>query len=248
MTEMLKNLLLPSHLAALLIAVGAITQVFPAVRSRGKSLFALGAAVFVIFSTGLVATLLIRPLEYRYPAVIHPENFTDVGAVVVLTAYAVDDPSLSVNSRASSPVAFRVLEAARLFRESSATIVVVSGESLAATVVTEMLVDIGVPESSIVVDGGATHTSDSAARLVEQLAGQQFFLVSSAGHLPRAMGVFRKQGLAPIAAPTDYQLSRRVGPGSLAISPLHLQASDLAINEYAGLLFYRAVGRTETFW
>ena len=248
MTEMLKNLLLPSHLAALLIALGAITYLFPAVRSRGRFLFVLGAALFVIFSTGLVATFLIRPLEYRYPAVIHPESFTDVEAIVVLTAYAVDDLSLSVNSRASSSVAFRVLEVARLFRESSAARVVVSGESLAAAVMSEMLIDIGVPASAVIVDGGANHTFDSAKRLVEQLSGQRFFLVSSAGHLPRAIGVFRKEGLIPIAAPTDYQLSRRVGPGFLAISPLHLQASDLAINEYAGLLFYRVGGRTETFW
>ncbi len=248
MTELIKDLLLPSHLAAVLIVAGIVFLRPVKSRAYGKALLVAGASTYFIFSNGVVATLLLRPLEYRYPPVMQVTEFSDVESIVVLTAYAVDDPSLPVSSRASSSVAFRVLEAARLFRESDANRIIVSGDGLAASVMLEMLTDTGVPGTAISVHGDAMHTSDSAYQLVDQLAGERFFLVSSAGHMPRAMGVFRKKGLVPVAAPTDYQLSRRIGPGSVRPSPLHLLGSDLAINEYAGLLWYRVSGKTDRYW
>ncbi len=61
------------------------------------------------------------------------------------------------------------------------------------------------------------------------LAGRPFFLVTSAGHLPRTMAAFAKLGMTPIPAPTDYRLSRNVRRASILPSPMHLYGSDLAV-------------------
>jgi uncharacterized SAM-binding protein YcdF (DUF218 family) len=72
--------------------------------------------------------------------------------------------------------------------------------------------------------------------------GVIFLLVTSAGHIPRAMGVFRKLGMNPRAAPTYYLTRRNWLAVQYLPSPLHLQYSDLAVSEYAALFWYRLNG------
>jgi uncharacterized SAM-binding protein YcdF (DUF218 family) len=66
-----------------------------------------------------------------------------------------------------------------------------------------------------------------------------FYLVTSAGHLPRAMAAFVAAGLHPIAAPTDHQLPKNVSHAGWRLSPYHLQASGLAVHERVGMWWYR---------
>ena len=69
------------------------------------------------------------------------------------------------------------------------------------------------------------------------------FLVTFAGHMRRAVGVFRKKGVVTIPAPTDYMLPRSAWHASWTTSAVHLQASDLAVHEYLGIAWYRLTGR-----
>ena len=91
---------------------------------------------------------------------------------------------------------------------------------------------------SIVVDALGLLFGGRASVLRTLLGAEPFFLVTSAGHMPRAMGVFVKQGSRPIPAPTDFSLPKDPLAAHIAPNPLHLYYSDLAINEYAGLLWY----------
>ena len=61
--------------------------------------------------------------------------------------------------------------------------------------------------------------------------------------MARAVGVFRKHGMEPIPAPTDYQLPQDPRHARWTTSAVHLQASDLAIHEYLGLVWYRVTGK-----
>jgi len=69
------------------------------------------------------------------------------------------------------------------------------------------------------------------------------FLVTSAGHMRRAVGVFSKKGVVPIPAPTDYMLPRKARHASWTTNAVHLQASDIAVHEYLGIAWYRLTGR-----
>jgi uncharacterized SAM-binding protein YcdF (DUF218 family) len=64
--------------------------------------------------------------------------------------------------------------------------------------------------------------------------------------MPRAMGLFRKAGFDVIAYPVDY---RTRGPeDALRLFeriPQGLMRLDLGVNEWVGLLAYRALGRTD---
>ena len=248
MTEIIKDLMLPSHISAILFFCGLCGLAIKRMRSKAQYLLIAGASIYLVFSNGLVAATLIGPLEYRYPAILRMEDFAYVDTLVVLTSYAADDQDMPLSSRAGSSAVYRVLEASRLYSEGHVARVFVSGDATAAAIMAKLLVVTGIPATAIEVDSGAKHTVDSASRLESYLGMSEFFLVTSAGHMPRAMGVFRANGMNPVPSPTDYQLPRDAGSASMRPTPFHLRVSDLAIHEYMGLLWYRMSGKTDQLW
>jgi uncharacterized SAM-binding protein YcdF (DUF218 family) len=248
MTELLKELLLPSHISAILFFFGLCFSAIGKFRRKGQYLLAAGAAVYLVFSNGLIAASVIGPLEYRYPPLLRPGAHPQVDTAVVLTSYAANDLEMPLSSRPGASAAYRVLEASRLYAGGHVTTVVVSGDATAAGIMADLLKVSGVPNTAIVVDSGAAHTVDSARRLKSILTTSEVFLVTSAGHMPRALGVFRAQGVDAIPAPTDFQLPRDPSMASMKPTPFHLRVSDLAVHEYAGLLWYWLSGKTDRFW
>lgn len=248
MTDLLKELLLPSHFSTFAIVAGAALALGIRGRKYGVRLLAFGALLYCIMSNGIVATFRISPLEYRYPVVSESLSTMPVDTVVVLTAYSTQDPSMPLSSRASSSAVFRVVEAAQIIDRASIRKVIVSGTRESAQIMSEMLISLGVEGSIIEIDDLSLHTSESAIRLNERLSGREFYLVTSAGHMPRAMATFRARGARPIAMPTDHKLPREARRASLMPSPLHLEASDMAIHEYLALAWYRLNGTTDTLW
>jgi hypothetical protein len=57
------------------------------------------------------------------------------------------------------------------------------------------------------------------------------------------MGVFKKQQMNPLPAPTDYMSRKNYMAISYLPSPLHLYYSDLAVHEYLGILWYKLTDR-----
>jgi uncharacterized SAM-binding protein YcdF (DUF218 family) len=197
----------------------------------------------LIFSTGIVAALLLSPLEYQYSFVKNPDSYPDVKKIVVLTGYAADYPLVPVSSKLNSTSVFRVLEAKRLSLSCPECEIIISGKKPAARLMKDVLVLMGVPEDNVYKDETSAHTYISAKTMQSWIGNQKFFLVTSAGHMPRAVGVFQKQGMEPVPAPTDYQLPKNPFNASIHLSPQHLYWSNLAVREYAGILWYKLTGK-----
>ena len=247
MSDILKSLLLPSQMVVALLFIGIILKLIGRFQKWSTALFLTGAVLHFLFSTGVVATLLISPLEYRYPFVQSAEEYDYVDTVVLLAGYAADDPLMPLSSQANSTSVYRVLESYRLFREGRLKRIIISGKKSCVSVMKALLVNLGVPYSAIIEDNGVTHTSHSAVSLKKYIGNESFFLVTSAGHMPRSVGVFRKQGMTPIPAPTDYQLPKKYLNASLIPSPFHMSVSDLAVREYGGILWYRLTGKLDDY-
>ena len=241
--DLLKAALLPSGIATLLMLAGAIAIVWRPTRRLAFGSFAVAAAVVLIFSNGLVATLLLSPLEYAYPALQDPQQFADARYIVLLTGYGAEDENMPLSARMNGASAFRVLEAANLRSRRPDCRVIVSGSAAAARIMGDQLLRLGIPKDQLSIDIMSNDTSESARHLKSMVHGAPLFLVTSAGHMERAVGVFRKLGMTPIPAPTDYRLPKSARHASWTNSPIHLEASDLAIHEYIGLAWYRLTGR-----
>lgn len=102
---------------------------------------------------------------------------------------------------------------------------------------------LGVPNAQIQLDIKAANTSGSAANMRALLGEQSFYLVTPAGHMPRSIAVFRKQGLRPIPAPTDYHVPKNIAQANWSPSSPNLYFSDAAMREHVGTLWYRLTGR-----
>jgi len=71
-----------------------------------------------------------------------------------------------------------------------------------------------------------------------------FILVTSAAHMPRAAGFFKKRGLQPIPAPTDFLNTRhRLDSDDLVPDATKLVRAQIAIYEYLGLAWETLRGK-----
>ena len=233
----------PSGFATALFLAGLVALLFRRTRHLAFPLVAGAATVFIIFSNGLVASLLSSPLEYSYPALRDPQQHPDAKFIAVLTAYAADDADMSLSGKLNASAAFRVLEAANLRAARPDCVVVVSGAATAADIMARQLRSLGIPDQALIVDGDSDNTAASAVYLSRLAGGKSLFLVTSAGHMRRSVGVFRKRGMDPIPAPTDYQSPRLARHASWTTSAAHLQASDFAVHEYIAVVWYRLTNR-----
>lgn len=74
--------------------------------------------------------------------------------------------------------------------------------------------------------------------------GETWLLVTSAGHMPRSMGVFRRAGWEPTAWPVDYRTTGRFDLSWKGKAAERLQELDEGIYEWLGLAYYRLLGWT----
>lgn len=193
----------------------------------------------MIFSTGVVAALLISPLEYAYPQLGDARAHEDVQHIVVLTAFAADDREMPLTGRFSASTAYRVLMALEIYSERPDCDIVVSGDASTARIMAEALIKLGAPPNKVRIEGASATTADSAANLRPIVGVEKFFLVTSAGHMPRTMAAFDRANLNAVPAPTDHQLPRNWITAELRSRPTSLLASDRALHEYLGAVWYR---------
>lgn len=156
----------------------------------------------------------------------------------------------------------RILYAAKLYREGTAPLVIVSGGTVwpdvapEAADMAEMLKFTGVPDSAIVLESNSLNTYENAVNVRQVLDSRgihRILLVTSAMHMPRALLIFKHQGVEALPAPVDFIATARDFDGSN--NSLKAMASNLlpdaeslewtsrAMKEYLGLAVYRLTGR-----
>ena len=177
---------------------------------RGRAGFRRLGWVALVFALGLLwfeSTLscvcfLGLPLERPYLQFQAAESLPAADAIVVLGGGIGKCEELHYHDMFES--SDRVWHAARLWKCGKAPKVVVSGTNdLVSTV--PLLLDLGVPRSSIVVDNESRNTYENS-RFTERLvgSGKNILLVTSAWHMPRAAGNFSKTSLKVIPAACDF--------------------------------------------
>lgn len=233
----------PSGAAYLLFVLGLLACLWPRARRASWWLLAASGALTFVFSSGMTAAALMSPLEYAYPTVHDGRQFPETRHIVVLTGWASEDPEMPLSGRLSASAAYRILMALELYHDRPDCNVIVTGDPTTTRIMGAVLEKLGVPREKLVLESGSLTTAESAAHLRPLVGDGSFFLVTSAGHLPRAMAAVEKQRLHAVPAPTDHQLPHRWSLAEPWPSPNSLSVSDLAIHEYLGRLYYRLRGR-----
>jgi uncharacterized SAM-binding protein YcdF (DUF218 family) len=238
--SILTVLALPSGFALFLWLFGLLALLL---RRRGLSLGLMAASglVVAVCSTGLMATALMSPLEYAYPRV-RTDQHPEARHIVVLTAWASEDPALSLTDRLNASSAYRVLLALELSRERPDCDVIVSGSKTTAHVMAQALEKLGVPKARLRIEDQGDSTADSAALLGPFVGDSPFFLVTSAGHMPRSFAAMKRERLQPIAAPTEHQEPEAWHRAQWRPTAASLAVSDLAVHEYFARIWERMRG------
>lgn len=206
----------------LFLVIAAIGVVLAARRCRIGLWFAgFGIAALWFFSTPTCFLMLGLPLERPYIGSQKVESLSGADAVVVLGGGISKAESMEYPDMNES--ADRVWHAARIWKAGKAPLVVVSGSNdLKSTV--PLLLDFGVPRDAIVVDDKSRNTYENSrfteSLLVgrakgngESVAAPSVLLVTSAWHMPRALGNFSKTSLRVVPAPCDFTVHNILDSG-----------------------------------
>lgn len=233
---------------ALLLALGAALSARRPGRAAG--LAAAAAAVLYLFSVEPVADALMRRVEAPAVSTWRPDAVYD--AAVVLSG-EVDAAAARASGRLElTAAADRLVAGYDLLRTGRARAALLSGgasfplpgERSEAELVAETLAGWGIPAERLVVDPSSRNTHENAlaaARIARERGWRSIVLVTSAFHVPRALGCFRQAGLSPDVLAVD----RRAGDGkgrSWLPRAEALEESAQALREWAGRLVYWAVG------
>jgi uncharacterized SAM-binding protein YcdF (DUF218 family) len=112
----------------------------------------------------------------------------------------------------------------------------------------QLLQTFGVHSNRVRLERRSRNTAENAAysaEMISVLPGDRWLLITSAIHMPRAMGAFRKAGLPVEAHPVDWHTAGVQDfwsiPGTFAGG---LSRVDAAVKEWIGLFVYWFTGKS----
>lgn len=249
-SKLLWSVLRPNTLALLLAVLGLILVWCGRRFGRWPLLLGIGwfAAVFAL----PVAALLTLPLEERFPRPSAPRQVT---GIIVLGGAVEQQLTEAHGIPALNGAAERMTEAVALAHRHPQARVVFTGGSSAiipggpneADTARKLFADLGLPPERLAFESESRNTFENAAlthRLVQPGPGETWLLVTSASHMPRAMGCFRGVGWAVTPWPVNYTTGRDPALWWGWPFPTRLNQAEWALREWVGLAAYRLMGRT----
>ncbi|HEX7597641.1 MAG TPA: ElyC/SanA/YdcF family protein [Polyangia bacterium] len=202
------------------ILAGLILLRFSKRQRLAKVLLVVGFALLTLSSSRPVAHMIAGPLEAAYPPFLAgttqageslPDGSPAPRWVVVLGGGHSDSSSLAPLQALSTPALVRLAEGIRLQRLLPGSKLVLSGGNphgkSEASIMAAAAVSLGSPPDCMVLEPDSLDTIDEVRALRPILGQDRFALVTSATHLPRAMVMFKKAGMNPIPAPTEFLIS-----------------------------------------
>lgn len=251
-SKLLWAVAVPSTFLALLALVGVgLTLWF---RVLGRTLAAIGVVGLLLGGLSPLARLLLSPIENRFPA------FTDDGGridgVIVLGGAELPEiteargqPAFQESGERMMALAdlARRYPQARLVFSGGSSAIVPSGTMSESDVVRQVVPQLGIDAARVMFESRSRNTAENARlsrELVQPKPGERWLLVTSAFHMPRAVGCFRAAGFPVTAYPVDFRT-----PGDTGLRPFRsvsegLGFLDLAVREWVGLAAYYWTGRS----
>ena len=224
---------------------------------RRRWLLRTGVIGFVLVLLLPIDQLALLPLEDRFPRPAEPPAHVD--GMIVLGGALVPELSNARGIPSLNATAERITETVALARRYPDARVVYTGAygsllhehvSEAETAAT-LLVTLGVPRERIVIESKSRTTWENALdgkALVRPKPGETWLLVTSAEHMPRAVGAFRAAGWPVVAWPVAYKSG--LDPLLWLPSSLgqHLVVLDAATHEWLGLFVYWWLGHSSAMF
>jgi len=245
-------LLSPGNLIIFILFLGSILLIFNKVHTAKLLLIPTGLIAFVLMVYP-VSDYLMKPLETRFskPHTM-PKN---IDGIIVLGGGEDLKRSLSWNVAELGTGGDRYIGAAHLAKlYPQAPVIFTGGSGLIslqntageASIAKQLLTTIGIDSSRLIIESKSRNTYENflyTKALLPKKNGT-YLLVTSAFHMPRAVGIARMQNVNVIAYPVDYRSN------SDALRKIdfdffdHLKVLEPAWREWIGLTVYYFTGKT----
>lgn len=243
----------PGNLLLLALVVGAVLSY----RKAGVWLLRICTVAALFFAIVPVGAMINQHLENRFPA--DPKLPDKVDGIVILGG--VLDPALSGERKKPQigSAVERLIEGAQLAQRYPQAKVIFSGgsgnvfnpETREARFAPPLFAQLGLGDGRVVYDENARNTAENAIyskALAKPAPGESWILVTSAFHMPRAVGVFRKAGWKVIPYPVDFSFGVNAKPGLMFNLVAGLANLNGALHEIIGLTAYWLTGKTDAWY
>jgi uncharacterized SAM-binding protein YcdF (DUF218 family) len=247
-------ILLPTNF---LIGAGIVGAVLLATRfaALGRRLMVAAVVLLAICGFSPLGNLLLYPLESRFPPWDAGRGTPD--GMVILGGSIDPDISMAHGVAVVSHAADRLIAAAALARRyPDARIIftggsgnLISNDAREGDYVADTFESLGISRSRLTVDRRARNTQENAEfakAIAAPKAGERWLLVTSAYHMSRSVGLFRKAGFAIEPYPVSWLVGGRAEIWQLSnLSVDGLSRVDTGVREWMGLAVYRATGKID---
>lgn len=243
----------PDNLLVIVLGIGGLLLWTRRGKTIGRWIVLAVVGVVLLIAVFPVGQTMVSVIEDRFPAV---RNLPDrVDGIVVLGGVISPVLSVSRGEEVISGSFERLLAFSRLARRYPDARLVFTGgasdpfypEFKEARLISDLLSDLGVDVDRVVFEEQSRNTVENAIltkELVGPVSGQTWVLITSAFHMPRAVGCFRQAGWHVIPYPVDYHTA---GSDSLTLGfnfAGNLASLRSTLHEYLGLFFYWLTGKT----
>jgi uncharacterized SAM-binding protein YcdF (DUF218 family) len=204
----------PSNALAFVVLVG-VGLAYTRFARMGRLLAGAGIVLIVVCGLGPIGNMLMLPLEQRFPPMPPgqpaPYGIIVLGGAVEERVTLAREGGLELNEAAERVTTLVAL--ARRYPEAKLVYSGGTGRFLSQAEVSEAemvrreIATLGLDPARLIIEGRSRNTAENAvysATMLRPSAGQAWWLVTSAYHMPRAMGCFRQAGFVVRAYPVDF--------------------------------------------
>jgi len=245
----------PSVLPLLLswLGIGLIWARRPA---WGYRLMVSGLGCYTLILLLPLNALALLPLEDRFSRPAEPSR---VDGIIVLSGAIEPDLSDDRGIVSLDAAAERMTETVALaLRHPQARVVftggngdIMPGGATEAAWARPLFLALGIDPARLTFESESRNTYENALstwRMVQPAAAEHWLLVTSASHMPRAVGVFRHIGWNVTAWPVAYYSGHSLRTWMAQTMDERLGSLDAAAHEWLGLLVYRLLDRTDALF
>lgn len=255
-SKMFWFLVAPSNLLMLLGGLGLLLAL-AGVRRWGMGLLAVSIVGWGVIGFSPLSNYLLSPLEERFPLY---RGDAPITGVIILGGAEVADVGIARGVPAYANAGERAIAFGALARKYPDARLVFSGgngkgnsETLTEARMTMIaLPELGIAPERVEFESRSRNTAENALfskELLKPRPGERWLLVTSAFHMPRAVGCFRKVGFDVIPYPVDF---RTIGPDQLnetfSRTASGLDVADVSLKEWVGLVAYYLSGKTSALF
>jgi uncharacterized SAM-binding protein YcdF (DUF218 family) len=212
-------------------------------KKAGKIMIILAFAEMFLFGVTPLPIYLIKKLEEQYPVYKGTEKLP----ILVLGNSHADNDDLYPTQKLSVQALERVTEGVRIYHSQTSTPIAFSGYAVndkvpTATIASQSAVSLGISPKDTITLNTPRNTYEEAMAYKKRFGtANKFILVTNATHMPRAMAVFKKLGMNPVAAPTGFFVKGGTKNATYNWWPssFKLVYTEMAMYEYSAQLYYK---------